>query len=82
MELLARLEEVIEDARLAVSDLTEADLVEVRDIQAYRHDGAFILMHVIEHLSYHTGQIIFYTKAMLDIDLNFYGDVDLSKTGK
>lgn len=82
VKLLARLEEVIEDARLVVSDLTEADLVEERNVQAYRHDGAFILLHVIEHLSYHTGQIIFYTKATLDIDLNFYGDVDLSKTAQ
>ncbi len=79
-ELLARLEEVIEDARLVVSDLTEAELLKERDIQAYRHDGVFILMHVIEHLSYHTGQIIYYTKAILNVDLKFYGDIDLSKT--
>ena len=81
-ELLARLTEVIEDAKLAVSDLREEDLRRVRDIQAFRHDGAFILLHVIEHLSYHTGQIIFFTKAVLNIDLNFYGDVDLTRKGE
>jgi len=80
-ELLARLTEVIEDAKLAVSDLREEDLRRERDIQAFRHDGTFILLHVIEHLSYHTGQIIFFTKAVLNIDLNFYGDVDLTQKG-
>lgn len=76
-ELKARLEKVIEDAKLAVSDLTVENLTRERDVQVYRHDGIFILMHVIEHLSYHTGQIIFYTKAMLDVDLNFYGGDNL-----
>ena len=81
-ELLARFADVIEDAKLAVSDLNEQDLRRERNVQAYRHDGTFILMHVIEHLSYHTGQIIFFTKATLNIDLDFYGDVDLTKTAK
>jgi uncharacterized damage-inducible protein DinB len=38
-------------------------------------------MHVVEHLSYHTGQIIYQTKALRDLDLDFYGDVDLNKKG-
>lgn len=79
-ELLARLTDIIEDAKLVVSDLNEKNLLRERDIQAYRHDGTFILMHVIEHLSYHTGQIIFFTTAVLNVDLNFYGDVDLTQT--
>lgn len=72
-ELLARFAEVIEDAKLVVSDLTEQDILRERDVQVYRHDGVFVLLHVIEHLSYHTGQIIFYTKAVLNVDLGFYG---------
>lgn len=78
-ELLARLSAVIEEAKVVVNELTEDNLLRERDVQAYRHDGVFILMHVVEHLSYHTGQIIFYTKAVLNINLNFYGDVDLTK---
>lgn len=80
-ELVARLTEVIEEAKLVVADLTEENMLRERDVQAYRHNGVFILMHVVEHLSYHTGQIIFYTKAVLNIDLDFYGDVDLTKKG-
>lgn len=79
-ELLAMLSEVVEDARLAVSDLTEAELLRERAIQSYRHDGLFILVHVIEHFSYHTGQIICQTKALRDVDLDFYGGQDLDQT--
>ncbi|MFT7121948.1 MAG: putative damage-inducible protein DinB [Neolewinella sp.] len=80
-ELVARLTGVIEEAKLVVADLTKENMLRERDVQAYRHNGVFILMHVVEHLSYHTGQIIFYTKAVLNIDLDFYGDVDLTKKG-
>lgn len=79
-ELLARFAEVVEEAAFVISDLTEQSLLEERNVQAYRHDGVFVLLHVVEHLSYHTGQIVFYTKAVLNVDLAFYGDVDLGKT--
>ena len=77
--LLDNLRATIAESLTVLDELTEADLLQERDVQAYRHDGIFILLHVTEHLSYHTGQIIFYTKAVLDIDLNFYGGDDLDK---
>ena len=47
-------------------------------VQCYEETGFSIIVHVIEHFSYHVGQISFYTKTLLDIDLGFYGDVILS----
>lgn len=79
-ELEQRLTTVIAEARAAVSRLTEAEVVTERPVQAYVHDGVFIILHVIEHLSYHTGQIIFWTKALKDVDLNFYGGDNLNAT--
>jgi len=79
-ELLARLTATIEEAIAVVENLTEADVLTERPVQAYTHDGMFILIHVTEHLSYHAGQIIFWTKALLDVDLDFYGDVELGTT--
>ncbi|MEM9527797.1 MAG: DinB family protein [Bacteroidota bacterium] len=76
-ELLAALTTTIEAAKAALAGLTEAEMARERRVQAYVHDGTFILLHVVEHLSYHTGQIIFWTKAMKNIDLDFYGGVDL-----
>lgn len=55
-------------------------LLPERPVQAYVHDGYYIILHVVEHLSYHTGQIIFYTKQLVDRDLRLYGTEDLNQT--
>ena len=77
----AALRRVIDDCVAVVDRTTEAELRPERPVQAYRHDGVFILLHATEHLSYHTGQIIFQTKALLNVDLDFYGGDDLTATG-
>ncbi len=78
--LLTALAEVIRQCKAVIENTTEAELVRERPVQAYTHDGVFIIMHVVEHLSYHTGQIIFWTKALQDIDLDLYGGTDLTQT--
>lgn len=78
-ELLARLTEVIEKSETVISGLTEQEVVRERAVQTFVHDGMFILTHVTEHLSYHTGQIIFYVKALKDKDLDMYAGVELTK---
>jgi uncharacterized damage-inducible protein DinB len=40
--------------------------------------GTGIIVHVVEHLSYHTGQIAFWTKLLKDKDLGFYEGRDLN----
>jgi uncharacterized damage-inducible protein DinB len=40
-----------------------------------------ILVHVVEHFSYHTGQIAYAVKAGKDLDLGFYRGVDLNRKG-
>lgn len=79
-EALARLRQTIEAATGAIEAATEASLKPERAVQAYVHDGVYIIMHVVEHLSYHTGQIVFWTKQLRDKDLNFYGSDDLNQT--
>ncbi|MTB53272.1 DinB family protein [Lewinella sp. W8] len=76
-QLLARLSDTIREAKDTLEKQSVEDLLRERPVQAYVHDGVFIIMHVTEHLSYHTGQIIFWTKALRDLDLDFYGGVDL-----
>lgn len=79
-ELASMITTVIEDSMRVVEGLSPTDLERERNVQAYLHDGIFILTHVTEHLSYHTGQIIFWTKALRNVDLDFYGADDLGKT--
>jgi uncharacterized damage-inducible protein DinB len=79
--LLNQLSTAIQEAKAIVSSLKQEEMIRERPVQAYVHDPTFIVMHVVEHLSYHTGQIIYQTKALRDLDLDFYGDVDLNKKG-
>ena len=36
------------------------------------------LLHAVEHYSYHTGQIAFWTKQLKNTDLGFYDGMDLN----
>jgi uncharacterized damage-inducible protein DinB len=52
-----------------------ADLAKIIHVQNYDVTALEGIMHVLEHFSYHTGQVAFATKAMLDVDLAFYGSL-------
>ena len=64
-ELVKRLAGVVDDVRAVLSVLDAADLAAPRHIQGYETDGAGVVFHVVEHMSYHTGQIVAATKQML-----------------
>jgi len=55
-----------------IESLSETDLNESYKVQVYNENGINILIHVIEHFSYHTGQIALLTKLISDKALNFY----------
>ncbi|MEM7162273.1 MAG: DinB family protein [Bacteroidota bacterium] len=58
--------------------LHDIDLSQEKTIQGFEENGVSILMHVVEHFSYHTGQIALLTKAMKNKDLGFYGNSHLN----
>jgi len=80
-ELLTMLWKTMDEVHQVLDRLHVKDLLEVRPVQCYELDGVSILIHVTEHFSYHTGQIVFYTKALQDMDMGFYADVDLEQKG-
>jgi len=53
------------------------NLHDIRPIQVFEETGVSILIHAIEHCSYHTGQIALLTKLMIDEDLGFYRELNL-----
>lgn len=55
-----------------VENLGAEDLLREYPVQIYREKGISILIHVVEHFSYHTGQISYITKAWKDMDLGYY----------
>ena len=77
-ELLKKLTDTIEHAKNVIQNTTEEELFRERKVQGYTHSGIGIILHVTEHYSYHTGQIIFWTKLLKDKDLGFYAGIDLN----
>ncbi|MCB1055269.1 MAG: DUF1572 family protein [Acidobacteria bacterium] len=63
-ELRRALPPVVEGCRAVLEGLTEAELAVEHDIQGYRIDGLGIVVHAVEHMSYHTGQIVAFAKLL------------------
>lgn len=67
------LEDLKRDVEGILKKLTAEDLVKVRKVQVFEESGLSILVHVMEHFSYHTGQITWQTKMLTNVDTKYYG---------
>ena len=81
-ELLTKLKATVDEAIGVFEKLDEAELLRERHVQAYHYTGLAVLIHVVEHFAYHTGQIVFWAKALSNKGFDFYADVDLNKKGE
>jgi len=77
-ELLKKLTSTLDEAKNIIQNISEEELLRKRKVQGYTHSGIGIIVHVTEHYSYHTGQIIFWTKLLKDKDLGFYAGINLN----
>ncbi len=77
-ELINKLTATVDEAVNIIRNTTADELLRKRKIQAYFHSGIHIIVHVTEHYSYHTGQIIFWTKLLKNKDLGFYAGINLN----
>ena len=76
--LLQRLTSLKEIAEHAFADInTSKSLAEKRMVQGFDETVLSIIVHVIEHFSYHVGQIAWITKLMANQDLGFHAGLDL-----
>lgn len=78
-ELMDMLNNVVISCVTVIKALRESDLLKTATVQGFAYTYLGICVHVVEHYSYHTGQIAFYTKLLTDKDLGFYVGVDLNK---
>ncbi len=65
-EMMSELEEVVRDCREIVAALDSEALSRAHEVQGYRVSGIGVLLHAVEHMSYHTGQIVMMAKAIHD----------------
>ncbi len=77
-QLIEKLTETITQAVEVIRGMSTEDLMKERSVQGFRQTGINTIIHVVEHFSYHSGQIVFWTKLLNDIDMNFYGGLDLN----
>lgn len=76
--LMAKLSRVTDEVKEEIKGLTEEQLTRHYRVQGFDLSGTGILLHVVEHFSYHTGQIAFWVKLMKNRDLKFYEGFDLN----
>jgi uncharacterized damage-inducible protein DinB len=81
-ELIDKISEVVAQSCAIIKGMHDEDLLKVRSVQGFTYTGIANLIHVAEHYSYHTGQIAFLTKLIVNKDLGFYADMDLNIKNK
>ena len=75
--LIGRLDELVEEVEALLGQLRPEDLLAEHPVQTFRENGVSILVHVVEHFSYHTGQVSYIVKAWKDLDLGYYRGIEL-----
>ncbi len=78
-ELTVKLQETARQAVSIIQRTKREELLRRRIVQGMEDSGIGIIIHVTEHYSYHTGQIILLTKLLNNTDLGFYAGIDLNK---
>ena len=78
LELLNILDQLSTDIQNNIYKIKHDILLDRKVIQQhFEVSGYSIISHVIEHFSYHVGQITTLTKILTSKDLAYYGDMDL-----
>ena len=77
-DLFSKLEDTVDRAKRVIYDATQEQLLNMRLVQGFSFSGVGVIMHAVEHYSYHTGQIAFWTKQLRNKDLGFYEGTDLN----
>lgn len=71
-QLMKKLDQTLNQAVRVLDSLEPDTCLRKHRIQVYDVTGLQAIFHVVEHFSYHTGQIICITRMLKNIDLKFY----------
>lgn len=81
-DLLTLLRQTLSDVDATLASFNADRLLERKTIQGLDVSALEAILHVVEHFSMHTGQIILLTKMMANADLGFYEFTDSKPTLK
>ena len=77
-ELLRRLDVVMAEVEKVLDELTE--VLQPVVVQGFEENGVSVLLHVVEHFSYHVGQITYFVKWRKNMDTGYFAGLDLDVT--
>jgi uncharacterized damage-inducible protein DinB len=81
-ELVFLLENMRSNLRQTLEELDPQQITTIYTIQGFEVTGFSVVVHVIEHFSYHTGQITTLTKLLTNKDTGYYSGIDLNKQNR
>ncbi len=76
-ELMGILDRTVQQAKITVTGMQGTQLLRTYEVQIFQETGVGILVHVVEHFSFHVGQITLHTKLLLDTDTGYYAGAEL-----
>jgi uncharacterized damage-inducible protein DinB len=71
-DLISLLQQTIRDVEATLTAYDPERLMEMHTIQGTESSALDAILHVVEHFSMHTGQIVLLTKQLTAQDLHFY----------
>ena len=78
-QLIVKIEKTEKSLRIVLDQITIQDLEEEYIIQGFSVTGFSAFIHVIEHVSYHTGQITLLAKLYSNENTNYYDEKNLTQ---
>ena len=79
-QLLEKLTTTVYRVKEVIQKATDEQLLTMYTVQGFELSGMGLILHIVEHFSYHTGQIAFQVKLNTNKQLGFYDGMDLNKT--
>jgi len=79
-KLIALLDQLQEDAEQTLNEISLQQILSPVKVQGFQETGLSLLIHVVEHFSYHAGQVTYFVKWRKDKDMGYYSGQNLNVT--
>lgn len=77
MYLLDQIEAILLPLKRILRSISDEHLLKTYSVQGFEENGVAILLHAVEHFSYHVGQMTYYVKAKKAKDMGYYDGINL-----